>query len=463
MRLYPPEAGQYSLPPKRPFGDDVPRRQIMIRRQAIAWVAAAAVAALSASTVLAQGKAAPAAKAAPAPALAAQTVKIAFIDPLSGPFAGVGTNLLRHFQFMAENVNARQLAGPGVKFEIVPFDNKASPQETLTVLKQVIDQGIRFVAQGNGSGAALALIDAIEKHNERNPNQTIVFLNYAAVDPDLTNSKCSFWHFRFDANTDMKMEALTTFIKDRPEVKNVFLINQNYSHGQQVSRVAKEQLAKKRPDVKIVGDDLHPLGQVRDFSPYIAKMRASNADTIITGNWGPDLALLVRAARDAGLNANFYTYYAGVIGTPTAIGAAGENRVRQVAYFHPNILPDYPYEKMYLEFKKRFGEEWYTVATYTGLSVLAEGIRRANSTDPLKVAYAMEGVKLNVPHGEIEMRTADHQLLQPLWISSWTKVGGPNRNDVEKTGYTWKTEVAFPTYVASQPTSCQMKRPARPQ
>ena len=435
----------------------------MIRRRALALVAAASMAALSAPVVLAQGKGAAAAKAAPAPAVAPQTVKIAYVDPLSGPFAGVGTNLLRHFQFMTEQVNAQQLAGPGVKFEIVPFDNKASPQETLTVLKQVIDQGIRFVVQGQGSGAALALIDAIEKHNERNPGQSIVFLNFAAVDPDLTNSKCSFWHFRFDANTDMKMEALTTYMKDRPDVKNVFLINQNYSHGHQVSRVAKELLAKKRPDVKIVGDDLHPLGQVRDFAPYIAKMRAANADSVITGNWGPDLALLMRAARDAGLNANFYTYYAGVIGTPTAVGAAGENRMRQVSYWHPNIVPNYPFEQMAQDFKKRFNEEWYAVSTYTSLVLLAEGIKRAKSTDPLKVAYAMEGVKLNAPHGEIEMRTADHQLLQPLWISSWTKVGGVNKHDVEKTGFTWKTEAAYPTYVASQPTSCQMKRPARPQ
>jgi branched-chain amino acid transport system substrate-binding protein len=430
----------------------------MIRRQALAFAAAAALA-LFGTGAAAQGKGA-AAKAAPA---ATQVVKIAFIDPLSGPFAGVGTNLLRHFQFQAEQINAQQLAGPGVRFEIVPFDNKASPQESLTVLKQVIDQGIRYVAQGNGSGVALALVDAIEKHNERNPAQSILFLNYAAVDPDLTNSKCSFWHFRFDANTDMKMEALTAYMKDRPEVKNVYLINQNYSHGQQVSRVAKEQLARKRPDVKVVGDDLHPLGQVRDFSPYIAKMRAANADTIITGNWGPDLALLVRAARDAGLNANFYTYYGGVLGTPTAIGAAGENRMRQVTYWHPNIVPGYPFEQQYLDFKKRFNEEWYAVATYTSLMMLAEGIKRAKSTDPLRVAYAMEGIRMNAPHGEIEMRASDHQLLQPLWLSSWTKVGGPNKHDVEKTGFTWKTEVAYPTYVASQPTSCQMKRPAKPQ
>ena len=281
------------------------------------------------------------------------------------------------------------------------------------------------MVQGNGSGAALALSDAIDKHNERNPSQAIVFLNYAAVDPDLTNSKCSFWHFRFDANTDMKMEALTAYIKDRPEVKNVFLINQNYSHGHQVSRVAKELLARKRPDIKVVGDELHPLGQVRDFSPYIAKMRAANVDTVITGNWGPDLALLVRAAREAGLNANFYTYYGGVIGTPTAVGPAGEDRMRMVAYWHPNITPNYPGEKMYLDFKKRFSEEFYAVATYSSLTMLADAIKRTKSTDPLTGCVCDGRCKAR------QASMARSRCVQRIisccnryGSSSWTKVGG---------------------------------------
>src|SRR3989344_5915201 len=125
------------------------------------------------------------------------------------------------------------------------------------------------------------------------PGKEVVFLNYAAVDPDLTNSKCSFWHFRLDADTSMKMEAMTTFMKDQKEIQKVYLINQNYAHGQQVSKYAKENLKRKRPDVQVVGDDLHPLAQVRDFAPYVAKIKASGADTVITGNWGSDLALLV--------------------------------------------------------------------------------------------------------------------------------------------------------------------------
>jgi len=415
------------------------------------------IAAGVAGPAAAQTRAATAKKEAPA----AQTVRLAYVEGLSGPFAAVGQNILRHFQFAAELATSRQLAGPGISFEIVPFDNKGSPQESLTLLRAIADQGIRYVVQGQGSHVAIPLSEAIARHNERNPGQSIVYLNYAAIDPDLTNSKCSFWHFRFDAHSEMKMEALTDYMKDRPEIRNVYLLNQNYSHGHQTARFARELLARKRPDVKIVGEDLVPLGQVRDFSPYIAKIRAANADTIITGNWGTDLVLFVRAARDAGLTANMYTYYAGVIGTPTAMGASGADRVRQVSYWHPNI-DKYPGEAIYDDFKKRFGEEWYTLASYTSVTMLAEAIKRAGSTDPLRVAYAMEGLKMPSLTGEIEMRAADHQLQQPLFISTFTKAGGAVRHDSEKTGYGFRTEKAIPTYVASTPTSCAMQRPAKP-
>jgi len=424
-------------------------------RIARAWVLAVAAVA-AAGPVGAQTKGASKVAAAPA-----QTVKIAYLDPLSGPFASVGQNILKHFQVAAEMVTARQLAGAGVKFEIVPFDTKGSPQEALTLLRAIADQGIHYVAQGQGSHVAIPLSEAIARNNERNPKQSIVLLNYAAIDPDLTNSKCNFWHFSFDANTEMKMEALTDYMKGRAEIKNVYLLNQNYSHGQQTARFAKDLLARKRPDVKIVGEDLVPLGQVRDFSPYIAKIRASGADTVITGNWGTDLVLFVRAARDAALTANFYTYYAGVIGTPTAMGASGADRVRQVTYWHPNIENN-PAEPIYLDFKKRFNEEWYVLASYNSLTVLAEAIKRTGSTEPLKVAYTMSGMKMSGLMGEIEVRATDHQLQQPLYISTFTKAGGPVKHDAEKTGFGFRTEKVIPTYVASTPTSCSMQRPAKP-
>jgi branched-chain amino acid transport system substrate-binding protein len=384
-----------------------------------------------------------------------ETVKIAWIDPLSGLMAPIGQNQLKSFQYLAELFNKGNAAG--VKFEIVPFDNKVSPAETLNVLKSALDQGIRYVTQGDGSGSAAALVDALNKHNERNPGKEVLYMNYAAVDPDLTNAKCSYWHFRLDADTSMKMEALTTLIKDRKDIRKVYLIGQNYAHGLQVARYAKAALARKRPDIEVVGEDLHPLAKVTDFAPYVAKIRASGADTVITGNWGSDLSLLVKATHEAGLDVRFLTYYANNSGTPTALGPASAGKVYFVGYGHPNMGGTI--RKLQDEFKARFNDDFYVADLYTELQLLSEAMARAKSTDPLKVAAALEGLKLASYNGDIEMRRSDHQLQQSLWISVWQKTDAKNPYSVENTGYTFAPVAAYDSYVASTPTSCQMKRP----
>lgn len=385
-----------------------------------------------------------------------ETVKIAFIDPLSGPFANVGQNQLKSWQFVAERFSGAKNPA-GVKFEIEGFDNKGSPQESLNSLKAAIDKGYRFITQGNGSGAALALSDAVAKHNERNPGKEVLFLNYAAVDPALTNEKCDYWHFRLDADTTMKMEALTAFMQDQPKVKSVYLLNQNYSHGQQVARYFKEDIARKRPDVKIAGEDLHPIGQVKDFAPYVAKIKQSGADTIVTGNWGADLTLFVKALNDAGLKLPMYTYYAGVTGTPTALAAGGDSEVYVVAYGHSNHTGDLG--AMGAEFKKKFNDDYYTFATLNGINLMGAAIANAKSTDPVKVAKALEGLSVKSFAGEVQMRKNDHQLQQPMFITKWQKVDGKNAYSVENTGYTFAPIKQLDPYISSTPTSCQMKRP----
>jgi branched-chain amino acid transport system substrate-binding protein len=384
-----------------------------------------------------------------------ETVKLVYIDALSGLMGPVGQNQVKSFQFFAEKFNASNPAG--VKFEIVAIDNKLSPAESLNALKSAIDQGARYVMQGNGSSVALALSDAVTKHNERNPGKEVLYLNYSAVDPDLTNSKCSYWHFRMDADTSMKMEAMSTFMKGQPDIKKVFLLNQNYAHGHQVAKYAKDLLALKRPDIQIVGEDLHPLAQVRDFAPYVAKIKASGADTVITGNWGSDLSLLIKAANESGYTGKFFTYYTGVTGTPTALGAAGAGRVYQVAYNHYNMGGQMG--KWQDEYKARFKDDFYTGSVIHIYSLLGEAFAKAKSTDPVKVAAVLEGLKVKSFNGEVEMRKTDHQLQQPLFVSVWQKTDAKNPYSAENTGYTLAPVASFESYVSSTPTSCQMKRP----
>ena len=393
-----------------------------------------------------------------ASAVAAETIRIAHIDPLSGPFGLVGESLGRHFDATAEAINAKGGVLGGARFEILHFDNKGSPQESLLLLKQVTDAGIRFVTQGGGSNVAHALSEAVAKHNSRNPDRTVLYLNFAAQDPLLTNEKCNFWHFRFDAHVDMKLDAITNFIAGQKSIRKVYLFNQDYAFGQAISKAARDMLAKKRPDIEIVGDDLHPLGKVKDFSPYIAKIKASGAQAVITGNWGTDFTLLIKSSKDSGLGVTFFTLNAQNAGAPSSIGAAGEDRVKQVFTWHANIANNKA-EQFSNDYRRKYKDDFFYNTAKTQLEMLAKAIDDAKSTDPLKVARALEGMRYDSDTGEVWMRPDDHQLMQPIYLATFTKVGGEVKYDAERTGFGWKTDTRTEAKDTVMPTTCVMNRP----
>ena len=387
-----------------------------------------------------------------------ETVRIAFMDPLSGPFANVGQNQLKSWQFAAEKLSGKNPAG--VKFEVVGFDNKGSPQESLNTLKAAADQGFRYITQGNGSGAGLALEDAVSKYNERNPGKEIVYLNYAAVDPSMTNEKCDFWHFRLDADTSMKMEALTSFMKDQPQVKKVYVIGQNYSHGQQVAKYFKEAIHRKRPDVQIVGEDLHPIGQVKDFAPYVAKIKQSGADTIVTGNWGQDLSLLIKAAGDIGYDPRYLNHSGGgAPGTVLAVSQAKSGKLTWVSEWLPNT-EDPALSALSARVKQTAAGEYFTPRVLVSVQLVTEAIRRAGSDDPTKVALTLEGMKMKTALGEVTMRKSDHQLLLPQVVSTVAPVDGKTvKVGAEGTQYGFRLNSVTPAQALDLPSACRMKRP----
>jgi len=396
-----------------------------------------------------------------APAGAQDTIRIAYIEGLSGPFANVGEMGLRHLELVVEQINASGGVLGGKKFEVVPYDNKTNPQEALLVLRAAIDQGARYVFQGNSSSVALAISGAVEKHNKRNPDRMVLFVNYAAVDPALTNERCTFGHFRIDADVGMKMQALTDHMAKEASLKKVYLINQDYSFGQAVSKSARAMLKEKRADIAIVGDDLHPLGKVKDFTPYVAKIKASGATAVVTGNWGNDLALLVKAGKEAGLDVDYYTFYAGAAGGVTVIGDAGIGRVKQITAWHSNInMQSARYAKAYRKRYPDAPEDLYYSSLRRGMGMLVTAMDKAGSTDPRTVAVAFEDMRYMDDTGEIYMRGDNHQLLQALFVSTLVKAGSKGAAlDVERTGLGFRTDTRIDASKTLLPTTCRMKRP----
>ena len=402
-------------------------------------------------------------------AAAAEPIKLALIEGLSGPFANAGEAVHRNLAMAVDRVNQRggvKLPGGARPLELLRFDSKGNSEEALSMLRAAQDTRAGFILQGNSSATAAVLVDALNKHNQREPANRALFLNYSAVDPALTNEKCSFWHFRFDAHADMRLAALTDVLRDDASVKKLYLIGQDYSFGQLVLRNARAMLAAKRPDVEIVGDELHPLGRIKDFLPYAAKIKASGAQAVLTGNWGNDLTLLIKAAREVGLDARFYTFYGNALGAPSAIGEAGVGRVLAVAEWHPNVGTRAS-DAFYAGFRKRYPkpqDDYVHARMHALIEMTVAAMEKARSTEAVPVAKALEGLSLD-PRAlggfhQGTMRATDHQFIQPLYVSGMQKAGSPGvRFDNEGSGYGFRTVRYVEPRLTEPVSTCAMVRP----
>ncbi|MGB7318692.1 MAG: branched-chain amino acid ABC transporter substrate-binding protein [Planktotalea sp.] len=392
----------------------------------------------------------------------AENIKVAFIDPLSGPFASTGTNGLHQFEFAADymvNKNGGLLGGTNM--EIVAFDNKISPKESLIQLQVAIDQGIRYIVQGNSSGVANALTEAVDKHNKRNPDSRVLFLNYAAVDPALTNEKCNFWHFRFDANADIKMDALTDVMAADADMKKVYIIGQDYSFGKAVAAAAVKTLGEKRADIEIVGNELHPIGKVKDFTPYSRKIIAAEADAVITGNWGADMVGLGKSLIESGYDGPIYTYYAAGSGITAALGESAKDRVRLISQGSINPIENDGARATYEAFEAKYPDgNVDQPRIFNVIGMLAKAIEGAGTADDVvAVAGQLEGMKYQSIWGgnEVFMRPQDHQLIQDMYVGVHT-----DQNidfDYDQSGFGVLTETTIEMASMDSPTTCDMKRP----
>jgi branched-chain amino acid transport system substrate-binding protein len=391
-----------------------------------------------------------------------QLVRIAFMDPQSGPFASIGTSGLTQLQFSVDYFyNSKGGILDGRMIEIVPLDNKQSPTESQLQFRRAVSDGLQIIFQGNSSAVASTLSSTISRHNRRNPGREVLQINYSAVDPALTEEQCSFWHFRFDAHAVMKLNVLTDFIAMNPDVKSIYIIGQDYSFGHVVSEASIRLLKEKRPDLKIVGNEFHPIGQVKDFTPYVTKIVSSGADAVITGNFGADMVSLARSIIDSGLDIPIYTFYAAYDGITATLGEDGKNRIRLVHAGPANPIPTEE-SKAYIRAYKAAHPDFDATQPrlVNALAMVVDAIEETQSTDPYDIALALEDMHFTSMNGnEVWMRRDDHQAFQPLYISVHTDEGV--EFDADNSGYGLVTEHRVSGEQTVVDTTCRMKRPRR--
>jgi branched-chain amino acid transport system substrate-binding protein len=346
----------------------------------------------------------------------------------------------------------------GGKIEFLEYDNGGNTTGAADKFKQAVADGVHIVVQGASSAIAGQISEDVRRHNLRNPDKPILFINLGAEALELTGDKCHFHHFRFTTTAPMRVNALVKVMKEAGELgTKVYAINQNYSWGRDMEAATKA--AADEGGYKVVGTTLHEVNKIQDFSPYVASIRDAAPDTVFTGNWSNDLLLLMKAAGDAGLKVRFGTAFLDQVGN---ISNAGSTALGHYVAHPYNIEAD---SSAFPEDYKRAAGHYpvYTEPqSVNAMLVLGEALKKVSfaggKVNVNKIAEALEESSFQTPIGEIKVRKEDHQAVLPVVVS---RVAKDVKYPVDGTDMGFKPLRTIPGPEAIYPVqeSCKMQRP----
>lgn len=390
----------------------------------------------------------------------AEPLKIALVETLSGAQASTGLMFRAAVKYQLDKINA---AGGwnGEPIQLLEYDNQGGPAGASDKVKSAIASGAQIIVQGSSSAIAGQITEDVRKHNIRNPGNELLFFNVGGEALELTGEKCHFYHFRFATNAPMRVKALVGAMRDAKELGNrVYAMNQNYSWGMDMDKAVKEHAAAG--GYAVVESTLHDVNKIQDFSPYVNKIKAADAQTVITGNWSNDLLLLMKATSAAGLKVRFGTVFLDQVGN---IANAGDTAL--------GYYVAHPFNQELNKQTEQFGEDYKAKTghyptfiepqTAFGMMLFGEALKSVKPVNgklsTTVLAKALEKTKVRTPMGETSMRAADHQVMLPMAVSRVTKDA---KFKADGTDMGFKPVKVFAAEEAINPvqTSCKMQSPA---
>jgi len=343
---------------------------------------------------------------------AERPIRILLTDPLSGPVKELGEKFLYGIQLAVDEVNAQG----GVldrKVEVVAEDSQTKPDIAVRkAQKHLLEGSVDIACAGLGTPVAKAMKDLTKQYN-------ILFIDYAMSD-ESTGKEFAYHSIRLVYNTSMLARTLVSYVAKNTQFKKIYLLNQDYSYGRDMAAAIKREIARQIPAAEIVGEDYPPFLS-KDFSPFLSKIQASNADCIMTANWGTDISVLMKQRKELGIKAVVVN---NALANPTVISEfpdAAQGSIVCDAYMVTVNTPES------IDFVNRWQEKYKSTPypkpdctstrTYIGTKFLLEGIKKAGSVEVKKLIPALEGMHQKSLNGEIYLRACDHQLQSPLPVA----------------------------------------------
>lgn len=393
-------------------------------------------------------------------AVAAERLKLAVVEALSGP--GSTTNRLFAIatKYWVDDVNARG-GWNGRPIEYLEYDSQGSTSVAAEKAGAAIKDGAHIILQGGSSSIAGQITENVRKHNLRNPDRPVMYINPGSEALELTGSKCHFYFFRFATNAEMRVKAMVIAMKDAGDLgSKVFSINQNYSWGKDMETVTKAY--QDLGGYQVVDAILHDVNKIQDFSPYVARISSSGANTVVTGNWGSDLLLLLKAVSAAGLDVQFGTMF---LDLPGNVASAGEAALGYYTVQSFNAEAGGKGGRAIADaYEAKVGtaptaSEVRTLFALQMLEAALAEVKPGDKVDVTKIALAVENARIDTPIGKIIMRADDHQAIVPMVVARVSKEAAVKVDGTDM-GFKPIKVIPGPEGVNAVQDSCKIKRPS---
>jgi branched-chain amino acid transport system substrate-binding protein len=354
----------------------------------------------------------------PTGAQALRPIKVGIIDCYIGPPAVYGQDALNGFKLALNAINKEGVLGR--KIEFTTRDTKFKVDIGLSMAKElVMRENVDLLVGTISSGVALAVSDYAK--GERVP-----FIVWISKTEKLTGEKGHRYVFSVGENTAMAGKAGGVALAQKPFVK-YWIAGDDYEYGHAIASAAWRNLKSRKPDVEKIGESWWKVGEP-DLVPYITAILGAKPDAVIFCTGGASMTNILKAIRTTGMaeQVQVWIHTATDHAVLKPLGPEAPEGVMGTMDYH-FYYPDTPANRAFVKaFQDANGAPpgFPAFHAYTTAHFIAKAFRKAGTVDKERFIDALEGLRVDSPVGEVEMRACDHQAVLPIFMGVTKKVPG---------------------------------------
>jgi branched-chain amino acid transport system substrate-binding protein len=338
-------------------------------------------------------------------------IKVGIVDTYTGPPTTYTYDVRDAFKLAIDEVNAKG-GVVGRKIEFTTRDDKFKVDLALSAAKElVMNEKVDILMGTINSAGALAV-------SEYCKTEKIPFLVTFSKSEKVTGEKGHRYVFSITENTAMIGKAAAAGLAKRPFVK-YWIAGDDYEYGHALADGVWENLKKIKPNVELLGQSWWKVGEP-ELTPYLTAIAAAKPDAVIFATGGASMVNAMKAAKATGFAEKIpmFLHTATELSTLAPLGLDAPEKIIGTSNYH-FYYPDNPKNKAFVKaFKDAYKREPKVGALYGYITAqfIVQGLAKAGKMDREKLIDALEGMKVDTPVGEVEMRAFDHQAMLPMFM-----------------------------------------------